>query len=164
MNIVALSLLLSLCFSTPAYAQDEIKPLNEYKDEQCVMTRNMNHLGNTLSMCIENSHSLNITDAQLQTIKPLHSEMQKKNVRFKAEMRIAEIDLRDIMDVKDFDLGKANTGAQHIGQIQTTHHLEMLKAMKEMRAVLTDEQFLKMKKTMPMKAAGNKQKAMKMKK
>lgn len=162
MNIVALSLLLSLCFSTPAYAQDEMKPMNEYKEEQCVMTKNMNQIGNTLSMCIENAHALNITDAQLQTIKPLHSEMQKKNARFRAEMKIAEIDLRDIMDVKDFDLGKANAGAQHIGQIQTTHHLEMLKTMKEMRAVLTNEQFLKMK--MPMKGVENKQKTMKMKK
>jgi len=32
----------------------------------------------------------------------------------------------------------------------------MLKAMKEMRTILTDEQFKQMKKMMPMKTGGNK--------
>ena len=54
----------------------------------------------------------------------------------------------EIMEVKDFDLEKASAAVKKIADIKTAHHLEMLKAMKEMRAVLTDEQFKKMKKMM----------------
>jgi len=77
--------------------------------------------------------------------------MQKNQARFKADLKIAEIELRDIMEVKDFDLEKAGAAVKKIADIKTAHHLEMLNAMKEMRTNLTDEQFKKMKKMMPMK-------------
>ena len=51
----------------------------------------------------------------------------------------------EIMEVKDFDLEKASAAVKKITEIKTAHHLEMLKAMKEMRTALTDEQFKKMK-------------------
>jgi Spy/CpxP family protein refolding chaperone len=79
-------------------------------------------------------------------MKPVHSEMQKKQARFKADLKIAEIELKEIMDVKDFDLEKASTAVKKIEAIKTAHHLEMLSAMKEMRTILTDEQFKNMKK------------------
>jgi Spy/CpxP family protein refolding chaperone len=88
--------------------------------------------------------------------------MKKKQARFKADLKIAEIELTEIMDVKDFDMEKANFAAKKIAEIQTTHHLEMIKAMKEMRTILTDEQYKKMKK-MPM-MADEKKPAKKMKK
>jgi len=84
-------------------------------------------------------------------MKPMHSEMQKKQARFQADLKIAEIELMDILEVKDFDLEKASAAVKKIEDIKTAHHLEMLKAMKEMRTILTDEQFKKMKKMMPMK-------------
>jgi Spy/CpxP family protein refolding chaperone len=82
--------------------------------------------------------------------------MQKKQARFKADQKIAEIELREIMEVKDFDLEKAGSAVRKIADIKTFHHLEMLKAMKEMRTNLTDEQFMKMKKMMPMKMSEKK--------
>ena len=89
-------------------------------------------------------------------MRPLHREMQKKQVRFKADRKIAEIELMEIMEVKDFDLEKAGSAVKKIAEIKTAHHLEMLKAMKEMRTILTDEQFKKMEKMMPMKAGEKK--------
>jgi Spy/CpxP family protein refolding chaperone len=94
---------------------------------------------------------MGLTDDQIMKMKPLHSEMQKKHARFKADLKIAEIELREIMEVKDFDLEKAGSAVMKIAEIKKAHHLEMLKAMKEMRTILTDEQFTKMKKMMSMK-------------
>jgi len=85
-------------------------------------------------------------------MKPVHGDMQKKQARFQADKKIAEIELMEIMEVKDFDLEKATAAVKKIAGIKTAHHLEMLNAMKEMRTILTDEQFKKMKKMMPMKA------------
>jgi len=50
------------------------------------------------------------------------------------------------MEVKDFDLDKANTAVKKIEDIKTAQHLEMLKTMKDMRTILTDEQFKNMHK------------------
>ena len=61
-----------------------------------------------------------------------------------------QIELMEIMDVKDFDLEKASAAVKKIAEIKTAHHLEMLTAMKEMRSILTDEQFKNMKKMMHM--------------
>ena len=83
-------------------------------------------------------------------MKPVHFEMQKKQARHIADLKIAKIELMEIMEVKDFDLEKATAGVKKIEGIKTAHHLEMFKAMKEMRAILTDEQFKKMKKILPM--------------
>ena len=77
--------------------------------------------------------------------------MQKKQVRFKADRKIAEIELMEIMEVKDFDLEKAGTAVKKTAEMKTAHHMEMLKAMKEMRSMLTDDQFKSMKKMMAMK-------------
>jgi Spy/CpxP family protein refolding chaperone len=79
-------------------------------------------------------------------MKPIHREMQKKQARFTADLKIAEIELMEIMEVKDFDLDKASVAVKKIADIKTAHHLEMLKAMKEMRGIMTDEQFKNMKK------------------
>ena len=68
-----------------------------------------------------------------------------------ADLKIAEIDMMAIMEVKDFDLEKAIDQVKKISDIKLTHHLEMLKSMKEVHAILTDEQFKKMKKMMHMK-------------
>jgi Spy/CpxP family protein refolding chaperone len=112
----------------------------------------MEKMGDMMGMCMQHADMMGLTDDQILKMKPMHSEMQKKQARFKADLKIAEIELMDILEVKDFDLEKASAAVKNIADIKTAHHLEMLKAMKEMRTNLTDEQFKKMKKMMPMKA------------
>lgn len=112
----------------------------------------MDKMDDMMGMCLEHADQLGLTDEQIMKMKPAHSEMQKKQARFKADLKIAQIELAEIMDVKDFDLEKANAAVKKIETIKTAHHLEMLKHMKEVRTIVTDEQFKKMKKMMPMKA------------
>ena len=115
-----------------------------------------------MGMCIEHAEMMGLTDDQIMKMKPLHSEMQKKHARYKADQKIAEIELMDIMDVKDFDLEKARSAVKKIAEIKTAHQLEMLKAMKEMRTMLTEEQFKEMKKMMTMKMGEKEPMKMKM--
>jgi Spy/CpxP family protein refolding chaperone len=123
---------------------------------QMMQMGNMDKMGDMMGMCIQNADKIGLTDDQVMKMKPVHREMQKKQARFKADLKIAEIELMEIMEVKDFDLEKANSAVKKIEEIKTAHHLEMVKAMKEMRTIFTDEQFKKMKKMMPMKADENK--------
>ena len=124
---------------------------------------NMAMIGGDM-MFMEHASKMGLTDEQMEKMKPLHSEMKKKQIRSKADLKIAEIELMEIMEVKDFDLEKANSAVKRIAEIKTADHLEMLKAMKEMRTILTDEQFKKMNKMMPMKTGEKKPAKMMMKK
>ena len=147
--MVAALALLAFSLSVPAFSQMKDMSMTEYRE------------GHGQMMEMGNMDKMGLTDDQIMKTKPIHSEMQKKQARFNADRKIAEIELREIMEVKDFDLEKASSAVKKIGEIKTTHHLEMLKAMKEMRTILTDEQFKKMKKMMPMKT-GEKKPAKKM--
>jgi len=149
MKKLALSIFLTVVFAVPAFSQMTDMPVKGHG--QMMEMGNMEKMGDMAGMCIEHADMMGLTDDQIMKMKPIHREMQKKQARFKADQRIAEIELMEIMDVKDFDLEKANSQVKKIAEIKTAHQLEMLKAMKEMRTILTDEQFKKMKKIMPMK-------------
>jgi Spy/CpxP family protein refolding chaperone len=150
MKKLVLSLLLTVVFAVPAFSQMKDMPMKEHREGHGQMM-GMDKMGDMMGMCIEHADKMGLTDDQIMKMKPIHREMQKKQARFKADLKIAEIELMEIVDVKDFDLEKASSAVKKIAEINTAHHLEMLKAMKEMRTILTDEQFKKMKKMMSMK-------------
>jgi Spy/CpxP family protein refolding chaperone len=58
--------------------------------------------------------------------------------------------MKEIMEVKNFDLEKAGAAVKKSADIKTAYQLEMLKAMKEVHSILTDDQFKNMKKMMSM--------------
>ena len=151
--MVAAAALLAFNLSVPAFSQMKDTSMKEHGEGhgQMMETGDLEKMGDMMGMCIEHADMMGLTDDQIMKMKPVHSEMQKKQARFKADRKIAEIELGEIMEVKDFDLEKAGFAVRKISEIKTAHHLEMLKAMKEMRTILTDEQFKKMKKLMPMK-------------
>ena len=151
--LLAMATLLALSVPVPAFSEMMDMPMKEHQEchGQMMEMCNMDKMGDMVGMCIEHADRMGLTDDQVMRIKPVHREMQKKEARFKADLKIAEIDLMEIMEVKDFDLERASTAVKKIADIKTAHHLEMLKAMKEIRTVLTDEQFKKMKKMMCMK-------------
>ncbi len=156
--MVAVVALLMTSVPVPAFSQMMDMSMKEHRGGhgQMMGMGNMDKMGDMMGMCIEHADKMGLTDDQIMKMKPVHSEMQKKQARFKADMKIAEIELREIMEVKDFDLEKASSAVKKIAEVKTAHHLEMLKAIKEMRTILTDEQFKKMKKMMSIKTGEKK--------
>jgi Spy/CpxP family protein refolding chaperone len=156
--IVAAMALLAFSVPGPAFSQVKGMPMKGHGEGhgQMMEMGNMDRMSDMMGMCIEHAEMMGLTDDQIMKMKPVHSEMQKKQARFQADRKIAEIELREIMEVKDFDLEKANAAVKKIEEIKTAHHLEMLKAMKEIRTNMTDEQFKKMKKMMSMKMGAKK--------
>ncbi len=150
MKKIVLSLLLTVVFAVPAFSQMMDK---EYRGEG---HGPMMGMGRMMDMCIEHPDRMGLSDDQITKMKPIHREMEKKQARYKADQKIAELDLMEIMEVKDFDLEKANSAVKKIADLKTAHQLEMLKYMKEMRSIFTEEQFKKMKKMMAMKTGEKK--------
>jgi Spy/CpxP family protein refolding chaperone len=151
--IMAAVALLAFSLPVPAFSQMKDMSMKGHGEGhgQMMEMGTMEKMGDMMGMCINHAEMMGLTDDQVMKMKPIHNEMQKKQARFKADKKIAEIELMEIMEGKDFDLEKASAAVKKISGIKTAHHLEMLNAMKEMRTILTDEQFKKMKKMMPMK-------------
>jgi len=158
MKKILLSLLLTVVFAVPAFSQMKDMSMKRHGEGygQMMEMCNMDMMDDMMGICIKHADKMGLTDDQLMKMKPIHREMQKKHARFTADLKIAEIELMEIIEVKDFDLEKAGSAVKKNAEIKTAHHLEMLKAMKEMRTILTDEQFTKMKKMMPMKTGEKK--------
>lgn len=167
-RILAAAALLAFSAPLPAFSQMKDMPMKEYGHGhgygQMMEMAHMDKMGDMMGMCIEHADKMGLSDDQIGKMKPAHREMQKKQLRFKADVKIAEIELMEIMEVKDFDLEKANASVKKIADIKTAHHLEMLKHMKEIRSMLTDDQFKNMKKMMPIKGQKRAAKKMMMKK
>ena len=156
--VAATAALLALSVPGPAFSEMKGMSMRGHGEGhgQRMEMGNMDKRGDMLDMCMQHADKMGLTDDQMSKMKPLHSEMQKKHARFKADLKIAKIELMDIMEVKDFDLEKANAAVRKISGIETAHHLEMVNAMKEVRTILTDDQFKKMKKMMPMEMVAKK--------
>ncbi len=159
-----LTLCLMVVFASPAFAQMDM-PKGEHKEMhhghkemsemcKCKMECPGDMMEDMMHKCHEHAKEIGLTEDQIAKITPIHREMEKKVIRYKADLKIAEIDLKEIMEVKDFDLEKANAQVKKIEDIKTAQHLEMLKSMKEIRSILTDEQYKKMKEMMQMKMEG----------
>ena len=152
MKKIVFAMLLMVVFAVPAFSQMKDIPMKGHGEGHGPMMEmdHMDMMGGDM-MCMEHADKMGLTDDQMMKMKPLHREMQKKQIRSKANLKIAEIELMEIMEVKDFDLDKATSAVKKIEDMKTAQHLEMLKAMKDMRAILTDEQFKKMHKMCMMK-------------
>ena len=98
----ALLLLLTVVIAVPAYSQIKDMPMKEQREGkgQMMAMGNMDKMGDMAGMCIEHADQMGLTDDQLMKMKPIHREMQKKQARYKADLRIAEIELMEIMEVK----------------------------------------------------------------
>ncbi|MDD2540259.1 MAG: hypothetical protein PHH28_04350 [Desulfuromonadaceae bacterium] len=148
--------LLAFSAPAPAFSQTVNAPKHHKQDHaQTHRTGAMGMPGDMVGMCIIHADKMGLSEDQTMKMKPIYREMQKKDAQFKADLTIAEIELSAIMEVKDFDLEKASAAVKKIEDIKTAHHVAILKDMKEMRAVLTDEQFKNMEKTMSMQMSRN---------
>lgn len=155
-------LLLLVVIATPAFAQMKDEPMKPCQD--CDMYRpqmggmmgvgGVDRMDEMMGMCLKHADKIGLTPDQVKKITPIHREMEKKHVRYKADVKIAEMEKMEIMEVKDFDLEKAAAAVKKIADIRTAHQLDMLKSMKEARAILTEDQFRRMKQLMPIMMGG----------
>jgi Spy/CpxP family protein refolding chaperone len=147
MGKILLCLLLTVVFALPASAQTRDMPMKEQREGhgQMMGLCGTDDVVIMMGMCIEHTEFMGLTNAQIMKIKHIQIEVLKKQARFKADLQIAEIELMEFMEVKDFDMAKASSAVKKIVEVKAAHYLEMLKTAQEMRAVLTEEQFEKMK-------------------
>jgi len=137
-----LTVFMMALFATPALSQ---MPMNDHMDHGHMMEIGpMDSMGDMMGSCLDNAEKIGLTEEQINKVTPLHREMKKNQIRYKADIKIAEMDLMEIMEVKDFDLEKATAATKKIADIKSVYNINMLKLMKEVRSTFTEEQFKKL--------------------
>ena len=60
-----------------------------------------------VGMCIGHADMMGLTDDQLMKMKPVNIDLQKKQARFKADLKIAQIELMEYPGCERFRSGES---------------------------------------------------------
>lgn len=92
-----------------------------------------------------NLRGLGLDEEQKEEIREIKSRVTKDTIRMGADLRIARMELRDILDKDPVDMNAAEAKLKQISSMRTDIHLSQIKALEEVKAKLTPEQKEKFK-------------------
>ncbi len=88
---------------------------------------------------------LGLDEKQMAAVKEIKSRVAKESARKRADLQIAKIDFRDILDKDQVDMTAIEGALKKMASIQSDIRLSHIKAMQEIKAILTPEQRKKFK-------------------
>ena len=96
-------------------------------------------------MGTEHLKSLNLDEQQKAFIGEIKSRMQKETIRRTADMRIVQIELKDLLSKDPVDMKAVEAKAKQLEMMRTEMHLSHIKAMEDCKAKLTPQQRKKLR-------------------
>lgn len=92
---------------------------------------------------------LGLSPAQVEKLRGLRSGFEKDAIKKQAEVRVAEVDLSDLLTANPPDLGKIEAQVMKIATLRGSLRFARIKTLEEGRAVLSQEQWQKFQNTEP---------------
>jgi Spy/CpxP family protein refolding chaperone len=90
-----------------------------------------------LMMCLA---GLNLDDQQKKGIDDIKSRIMKETIRRMADIRVAQIELRDLLKQDPMDMKAVEAKVKQIGMMQIDLRLSHIKALEDLKKILTPEQ------------------------
>jgi Spy/CpxP family protein refolding chaperone len=91
---------------------------------------------------------LGLDEKQKEAIKEIKSRVMKDTVRKRADIKVAGIELKDILDKDPVDMNAAEAKLKQIESLRTDMRLSRIKAIEEVKAKLTPDQRKKFKRSL----------------
>lgn len=88
---------------------------------------------------------LNLDEKQKEAIKDIKSTLMKEAISKTADVRIARVELKDMLAGDSVDIHAVEAKVKQIGSLQTSLRLLRIKSMLEVKALLTPEQRKKLR-------------------
>jgi Spy/CpxP family protein refolding chaperone len=88
---------------------------------------------------------LGLSDVQVSKIKKLQSDTMKSQIKDESDLKIMNIDLRDLLEQDNPDTSKVDAKIDEIGKKQTEMQKKMFHSLLDMKGVLSKEQVTKLK-------------------
>ena len=89
--------------------------------------------------------SLNLDAQQKASIGEIKSRMMKETIRRTADIRIVQIEIRDLLSKDSVDMKSVEAKVKQSEMLKTELHLSYIKAMEECKSILTPEQRKKLR-------------------
>ena len=86
-----------------------------------------------------------ITDDQAAKLHAIRTEFEKTKIRMKADMQLTSVDLHELLRDDKGDLGAVESKLKNLFELRAAMYLASVKASREAKSVLTDEQRSRMK-------------------
>lgn len=84
---------------------------------------------------------LKLNDDQVAKLRKIRSDYQKEMIKRKANLRVAMLELWELIDAKNLDLAKAEKKVKEVETLQSDIMMYRIKTLQETRKFLTDEQY-----------------------
>ena len=95
---------------------------------------------------LKNKEEMSLTDEQIQQLRDLKINYKKNRIRMKADVDVAEIDLHVLLWDEKAKLADIEAQMNTVHGLMTKLHMASIKAKRDGKAVLTDEQRSRMDK------------------
>ncbi|MBT3182411.1 MAG: periplasmic heavy metal sensor [Deltaproteobacteria bacterium] len=93
--------------------------------------------------------TLNLTEKQVEGINKISSDERRGQIKVRSDLEILRIDMDDAMEAKELDSGKVNKLIDKYASLKAQHAKGRMKSLLEIRKLLTQEQYLKLKAMRP---------------
>lgn len=153
--LLVLSLLLSL---VPAFAADEkrTEPRDDAgrrfeelgRDFRGWLNRWWEYFGGTtaqeqqpvISLLLRNREKIGLSEEQAKKLEQLRSDFEKETIRNEADIRVAEIDLNNLLQTSSTDLGKIEAKIREIEKLRADLRIARIRAIEKGKALLSADQ------------------------
>jgi Spy/CpxP family protein refolding chaperone len=100
----------------------------------------MPHERPLITLMLRQRQQLGLSDDQVTKLRGLRSSFEKETIRTRADIRIAELDLDELLDQNQVDLAKAEAVVRKEEGLRTNLRLARINAIEQAKALLTPEQ------------------------
>ncbi len=89
--------------------------------------------------------ALGLSEKQIDTLKAIRSRVVKDTIKKRADLELARVELRELLDKNPVDMGAIEANLKKAESVRTDLRLSHIKAMEEIKAILTPEQQKKLR-------------------
>jgi len=163
MMTVIFLLVSSLLFAQSEEAQTMMPMMGQRQMQQSMMGQGMMHGMHGMSMMgmedplimqlchfgcpgflLELTDELSLLEKQIKDLKALMTDYQKYATKKKADIRVAKIELSELLDLLKPDFGKVRNKVDEIAAIEKDLRFKFLNTIEKGRSLLTDDQLKKL--------------------
>ena len=138
--ILGLAALLTWIVCVPTDVQAEPRPGTMRGDHQTRAGAVHDFVGHALHRLLRHQKDLGLSQEQRAKIKAIATDYTKSRIREEADLKLAEVDVRTLVQNEKADLAAIETAMKKSENTRTTLRLEGVKALRAATAVLTSEQ------------------------
>jgi Spy/CpxP family protein refolding chaperone len=101
-----------------------------------------------ISMMLNRREELNLSSDQVKNLERLRTDFEREAVKNQADLRVAELDLSEILNADSVDVKKAEVKVREIERLRADLRLGRIRAIEQGKAVLSQEQREKLRSMM----------------